>query len=304
MKTLLVSGGTGFIGKKLVAKLLARGDRVLVLTRAGSERKVPSGATAVVWDPSTAGPWTHRVSEVDVIVHLAGEPVIGARWSDEQKKKIRDSRVISTRLLVDAMRTATQKPSVFVCASAVGYYGDRDASEDLDETSRGGTGYLADVVRDWEAEASKAAELGVREVRARIGIVLGDGGALEKMLTPFKLFVGGPLGSGKQAVPWIHGDDMVSMLLFAIDNDEVRGPMNGTAPNPVTMREMSEILGRVLRRPSWIAAPTFAMRIVLGESADAVLTGQRVLPRVAERLGFTFRFRDLESALRDLLTQT
>ncbi|MFO0658750.1 MAG: TIGR01777 family oxidoreductase [Polyangiaceae bacterium] len=302
MKTILVSGGTGFIGKKLVRALLARGDRVWVLTRSGSEKKVPEGATALVWDATSIGPWASKLNETDVVVHLAGEPVIGARWSDSQKQKIRDSRVVSTRLLVEAIRNATQRPHAFVCASAVGYYGDRDPNEVIDEESKPGTGFLADVVKAWEHEAAQAGELGIREARVRIGIVLGDGGALEKMLTPFKMFVGGPLGSGRQAMPWIHGDDMVGLLLFAIDRDEVRGPMNGTAPNPVTMREMAEALGRVLKRPSWIPAPTFALRVVLGESADAVLTGQRVFPKVAERLGYSFKFRDIEPALRDLLT--
>lgn len=298
----MVSGGTGFVGSALIKELQNRGDSVIVLTRPGSESRVPQGAEAVVWTPEKIGPWAKAISGVDAVIHLAGEPVMGALWSDEQKKRIRDSRVLSTRNLVQAMKDAAQKPNVFVCASAVGFYGDRPAGEILDETSAPGTGFLADVVTAWEQSAEPAAELGIRTASIRIGIVLGEkGGALEKMILPFRFFVGGPLGTGQQPVPWIHLRDMVKILMFALDDERVRGPINATAPKPVLMRELSAALGRVMGRPSWLPAPSFALKIAMGEAATAVLTGQWVVPAALEKLGFSFEFRDVEPALRDLL---
>jgi uncharacterized protein len=298
---IVVTGGTGFIGRKLVAELVKRGDSVTVLARRAGDPRVPAGADSTVWEPEKEGPWMDVIGSASAVVHLAGEPVLG-RWTEEKRKRIVDSRVLSTKLLLAAMERAPSRPRVFVCASAVGYYGAHSPEEDVDETSPAGDDFLAAVVRAWEDEAKKAAALGVREVRLRIGIVLGeDGGALSQMLTPFRFFVGGPVGSGKQPFSWVHHQDVVNLLLLALDDERVKGPLNATAPNPVDMDGLARALGRALGRPSAFRVPAFMVRFALGEAAFPILTGQRVLPREAERLGYQFRFADLDRALADVV---
>jgi len=303
MKTVLLTGGTGFIGPKLTEALIQRGAQVTVLTRDPSraQKKLPSGARAVAWDPEREGPWFEEVARASAIVHLAGEPV-AQRWTPEVKRRIVDSRVIPTRLIVEAMRRAKQRPSVFVSASAVGIYGARPAEERLDESAKRGEGFLADVVEAWEAEAVGAEELGVRTALLRIGVVLGEGGgALEKMILPFKLFAGGPIGDGKQVIAWVHSDDVLGLVLFALDEERARGAINTVAPNPVDGRALAKAIGRVMHRPSWIPAPAAAVRLVMGEAAVVVTTGQRVVPRKAIELGYEFKYPEIEPALRAVI---
>ena len=299
-KRIVVTGGTGFVGRKLVEKLVARGDEVVVLARRANDPRVPAGARCEAWTPDAIGPWASHVDGARAVVHLAGEPVMGSRWTDEQKRRIRDSRVLSTRAIVDAIAKASSRPEALVCASAIGLYGPRPPEETLDESSSRGEGFLADVVEAWEEEAVRAESFGARVVRLRIGIVLGDtGGALAQMTLPFRFFVGGPVGSGEQIVSWIHLDDVVGLLLLAIDDPAAKGAVNATAPSPVSMRELARAIGRALHRPSFLPVPSLAVRVALGEAAEAVLTGQRVLPRAAERLGYRFRFTSIDDAVAD-----
>lgn len=303
--TVLVTGGTGFIGRKLIEALLQRGDSVLLLTRSPerAQKSLPKGARAAFWDPLKEGSWLEEVGHAQAVVHLAGEPVV-TRWTDEARKAIFASRVDSTRLLVRAMREAKEKPSVFLCASAIGFYGPRPSDELLDESAKRGEGFLADVVEAWEKEARRAEELGIRTVRLRIGIVLGEGGGpLEKMILPFKMFAGGPIGDGNQAMSWVHADDVVGLLLFALDKPEAQGAINAVSPNPVSGKEMADAIGRVMRRPSWFRTPEAMVKLAMGEAAEVVTTGQRVIPAEAQKLGYAFRYPKLEAALRSILTR-
>lgn len=305
VKTVLLTGGTGFIGRRLVNALARRGDRVVMLTRdpdrARRRSALPDGVTAAAWDPEREGPWLEEIGRASAIVHLAGEPV-AQRWTEEARRAIVASRVDSTRLIVEGMRRAEQKPDVFVCASAVGYYGPRPADEVLDERARRGEGFLADVVARWEAEAQRAEELGVRTVMLRIGVVLGEGGgAIEKMVLPFKMFAGGPIGPGTQVISWVHADDVEGLALLALGDTRVRGPMNVVSPNPATSKELADAIGRVLRRPSWLKTPEAIVRVALGDAAEVVTTGQRATPARAKELGYTFRWPDLVPALASIL---
>ncbi|MDI1437222.1 TIGR01777 family oxidoreductase [Polyangium sorediatum] len=305
VKTVLLTGGTGFIGRRLTETLLQRGDRVTVLTRDPDRArgKLPRGATAVAWDPEHEGPWLDEVGRASAIVHLAGEPV-AQRWTDEARRAIVASRVDSTRLVVEGIRRAEKKPEVFVCASAVGYYGPRPPNEALDETGSRGEGFLADVVERWEAEAAKAEALGVRTVMLRIGVVLGEGGgALEKMLLPFKMFAGGPIAPGSQVIAWVHAEDVVGLALLALNDARARGPINVVSPEPATSKELATAIGRVMHRPSWFTTPELAVKVALGSEAVMILTtGQRVVPARAKELGYVFQYPALVPALASILT--
>ncbi len=296
---ILITGGTGFIGRPL-CELLAQGGHALrILSRKPSAR--PAGTTGVemlaVPRPDDAARWQDAVRDCDAIVNLAGESIAEGRWSESRKQVIRDSRIGTTRALVDACAALDRRPQVLVSGSAVGFYGPH-GDEELDETSPAGTDFLASICVDWEAAARRAEALGMRVVRARIGVVLGPGGgALAKMVTPFKMFVGGPLGSGRQWMSWIHLDDVCGMIAFALGHP-VEGAMNATAPDPRTMRDLSKALGAALGRPSWAPVPAPVLRIALGEMSDMLLNGQRVLPRVAEQAGYRFRHPRLEEALK------
>ncbi len=297
----LVTGATGFVGRRLLAKL----QQPVVLSRnaAKAEQALkPLEVKAFCWDPQTGPPPAAAFAGIDAVVHLAGDPVAEGRWTAAKKARIKDSRVIGTRNLVAGMRSLATKPRVLVSASAVGIYGSR-GDEALDETSAPAGDFLADVCAGWEREAAAARELGIRVVPIRIGIVLGKGGgALGKMLTPFRLGLGSPLGSGRQYMPWVHLDDLVELMLFSAREENVTGPLNGVAPSPVTNREFTKTLGRALGRPTFMPpVPRFALRTMLGEFADVLLASQRVYPRAAESAGFTFKFRELEPALRDIL---
>jgi uncharacterized protein (TIGR01777 family) len=238
------------------------------------------------------------MSETDAVVNLAGASIADGRWSDARKRAIRESRVESTRALVAAMRTASPRPRVLVNASASGFYGDT-GDDEVDEGMPAGSGFLADVCRAWEAEAVKAEPLEVRVVRARLGVILGpDGGALARMLLPFRAFIGGPLGSGRQWMSWIQRDDVVQLVRTAVENEALTGPVNVTAPSPVRNADFARVLGHVLDRPAVLPTPAFALRLALGEMATMLLTGQRVLPAAALAAGYEFRYPELDGALR------
>jgi uncharacterized protein (TIGR01777 family) len=289
---ILIAGGTGFLGSALVKALRHRGHHVTVLSRH------PRKPGEALWPAaSDAGALLARVDRTDAVINLAGESIAGARWSSARKAAIRASRVNPTRALAEAIATASAPPSVFLSGSAVGFYGVRDDTP-LDESSAGGTDFLGQVCEEWESAARPAAERS-RVVLLRTGIVLDKrGGALPQMAMPFRFGVGGPIGSGQQYMSWIHLQDWVNLVLWAIDRDAVSGPMNLTAPTPVANEEFSRVLAGELRRPGFMRAPAFAMRLLLGEMADAlILGGQRVLPRKAEGDGYTFRYAHLAPAL-------
>ena len=296
--TIVVAGGTGFLGGALVTRLRAAGHRVQVLSR-----RPATGA--LVWSPDgSVGPWATALADADVVINLAGESIASGRWTTARKARIRDSRIRATRSLVTAIEAAPRRPAVFVSASATGYYGPR-GDEPVTERTPAGDDFLAAVCRDWETEALRAAPA-TRVVLLRTGIALArDGGALPQMALPFRLFGGGPVGSGRQFYPWIHRDDWVNMTIWAIATAAVSGPLNVTAPTPVPNREFARTLGRVLRRPAFVPAPGFALRLALGEMADALLlTGQRVIPAQAQALGFRFEHPELEAALREIYSRS
>jgi uncharacterized protein (TIGR01777 family) len=297
--TIVIAGGSGFLGSALSRDLTAQGHQVVVLTRQ-TPNTLPSrpGATYVTWTPNgTRGAWAGALDGADAVVNLAGESIAAKRWSARQKEKIRDSRLLATRSLTTAIREASSPPRAFVSGSAVGYYGNR-GDETLTEISTPGEDFLSWVAREWEAAADEVAHV-TRVSLIRTGIVLDRrDGALAKMLPPFQMFVGGPLGSGTQFMPWIHKQDWVRLVVFAMSHDGARGPLNATAPNPVTNAEFSKALGRALKRPSILPAPAFALRLALGEMADALLlSGQRALPVRATDLGFSFRYTNIDEAL-------
>jgi uncharacterized protein (TIGR01777 family) len=302
-----VTGGTGLVGRRLLKRLLDRGDQAVVLTRrAGHARELfGSRAEIVEGDPMRHGAWMDAVGDCDAVVHLAGENVFSRRWNADFKKLLYDSRILSTQLVVEALRRKPQRADgrqkVLVNASAIGYYGPRD-DEELTEDSPPGSDFLANLCIEWEKAARAAESAGVRVAMIRIGVVLDkEGGALAKLLTPFKLGAGGPVGSGRQWMSWIHHADLVGLFLLALDNTDAAGPINGTAPNPVTNREFGKVLGRVLHRPSFVWTPGLALRMLVGEAGDLIVTGQRVLPRRALGLGYSFEYPTLEAALTQIL---
>jgi uncharacterized protein (TIGR01777 family) len=302
-----VTGGTGLIGTRLVKRLQERGDSVVLLTRrAASLGDRLAGCTVIEGDPMVAGPWMDAITDCDAVVNLAGENIFGKRWNDDYKRLLMDSRVKTTENVVAALtrrpHTEAGVAKTLVNASAVGYYGPH-GDEELDEDSPPGDDLLARICVAWEKSALTAVVAGVRAVLLRIGVVLArEGGALATMMTPFKLGMGGPVGSGKQWLPWVHRADVVGLALFALDNAAAHGPINATSPNPATNREFSKALGRALHRPAFMPVPGFAMRLRFGGVAEVILEGQRVLPKQALRLGYQFQFPDLDAALADILT--
>ncbi|MEA2154826.1 MAG: uncharacterized protein QOE11_966 [Solirubrobacteraceae bacterium] len=294
-----VTGATGRIGSALVAALKARGDEVTALSRNPEKAGERLGVEALAWDPQNEGAPMAALVGRDAVVHLAGEDV-GQRWSKEVKQRILDSREGGTRSLVHAIFDAKPRPPVLICASASGFYGAR-GDEPVDETSPPGRDWLADVVVRWEAQADTA-KLGTRVVKVRTGVVLdAEGGALAKMLPPFKAGLGGPVGGGRQYMPWIHLDDIVGIYLAAIDSPSFAGPINASAPNPVTNKEFSHALGRALHRPAVAPIPGFTIKAMYGEMAQIVLKGVRMVPGRAPELGYEFAHPDLDEALRDTL---
>lgn len=293
----LVTGATGFVGGRLLQRL----ESPAILTRDPARALIQTPhARPFHWDARSAPP-VEAFENVDVVIHLAGEPVAAGRWNSAKKQRIRDSRVLGTQAIVAAMAELPRKPRAFVCASAVGYYGMR-GDEWLDETSRPGDDFLAGVCVEWERAAAAAAPLGIRTVSLRIGIVIGrDGGAMSRMLLPFKMGFGGPLGSGRQWMPWVHLEDVVGLLMHAATRDGLQGPMNGVAPNPVTNREFTRTLGSVLRRPAIVPMPGLALRVLVGEFAEILLASNRIRPAVALESGYQFVYPELRAALEEVV---
>lgn len=299
MKKILITGGTGFIGKYLTQMLLKEGHFVTIVTRSPGKysEKQAKNRSYIGWDNGLVS----AMNEHDTVINLVGENLFGQRWTDEVKQRIYSSRIDSTQKLVDAMRESEKKPELFISASAVGIYGD-NGSKVLDESAPAGDDFLAKVCEDWENESRKAEELGVRVANPRIGIVLEEnGGMIEKMVLPFKFGVGGPIGSGEQYVPWVHMTDLCNALLFPMENESVSGPYNACSPEPETMNVLAKKMGKVLNRPSLFRVPEFVLNIALGEAAKPVLSSLRVQPKVLQTSGFNFIFEDLEEALADIL---
>ncbi len=293
-----IAGGTGFIGSALCGRLEELGHSIVLISSRPAPVLMPPNKEWVTWKPGQPGPWEQAVDGVDAVINLAGEPIPAKRWTGAQKEKIRSSRVNTTKALVTAIGKAKKKPNLLINSSAIGYYGPR-GDENVVEDTEPGNDFVSRVCIEWEEEAQKAESFGVRVVCLRTGIVLGKGGgALAKMVLPFKLFAGGPLGTGRQWVSWIQLEDEVGLIVHLLQTEDALGPVNATAPGPVTMKELCRALGKALHRPSWAPVPTFALRLLVGEMADVLVTGQRVLPAKAQQMGYTFKYPDLTEALR------
>jgi len=301
-----ITGGTGLVGTRLIEHLQRRGDKAVVLSRrANAAADLGSEVEVVQGDPTKPGPWQNRAAECDALINLAGEGIVSKRWSSEFKKLLRDSRVQGTENCAAAISRSPRRedgtPKVLVNASAIGIYGPHGA-EPVDESSPPGSDFLSDLCVDWEKAAMPATSAGARLVLARIGIVLDrKGGALSKLLLPFKLGMGGPIASGKQYMAWIHLDDVAGMLLFALDSPSASGPMNVTAPTPVTNKEFGKALGRAIGRPAFMWTPGFMLKLLMGQGAEIVITGANVLPKKAPQWGYQFKFPQLDAALADIL---
>ena len=308
---IVVAGGTGFLGGPLCESWAEEGHDVRVLTRslpAGQSQHdsgtgVP-GITRVGWSPDrSAGALATLVESANAVVNLAGESIGKGRWTAARRRALRDSRVLATRSLASAISSAATPPALFVSGSAIGYYGDRHA-EPLTEDAPPGRGFLAELCVEWEAEAQRAARSGLRIVTLRSGIALErSGGSLPKMVTPYRLFVGGRLGSGRQYFSWIHRLDWIEMVRWIVETPTVSGPVNATSPDPVTNAQFSHALGRALHRPALVPTPGFALRLLLGGMAESILTGQRVIPARARAAGFHFRYPEIDIALRGIFEQ-
>ncbi len=303
-----VAGGSGLVGSRLIPRLLERGDEVFLLSRRTNQLRdrIDKRCRLVPGDPVRPGAWMQTVDDCDCVVNLTGEGIFGKRWDAQFKGALRKSRIESTARMVEALRrkplNAAGKPKTLVNSSAIGFYGPL-GDEAVAEDAAAGHDFMAQLCVEWENAANQAKSLGVRTVLVRTGVVLDrSGGALQEMARPFRMAgFGGPIGSGRQYVSWIHQADMTGLLLLAIDNSSAEGPLNGTAPNPVTNKEMTRAIGRLLQRPACAPAPAFVIRMALGEVAEVVTRGQRVLPRKAQSLGYAFQFSDLEPALQDTL---
>ncbi|MEO1387465.1 MAG: TIGR01777 family oxidoreductase [Cyanobacteria bacterium J06634_6] len=301
-----VTGATGFVGTKLVDRLIEEGHDVKVFTRSESKARKAFAAAKfkpvefVTYTPTESGDWQAEVSGCEGVINLAGEP-ISERWSAERKNRIMNSRKVGTEKLVEAIAKAEQKPSVLVSSSAIGYYGTSETAEFFETSEPAESDFLSQVCQAWEAEARKAKDAGVRVAIVRTGIVLGDGGAIAKMITPFKLYAGGPIGNGKQWFSWIHIDDLVNLFIKALLDPSMNGVYNGTAPEPVRMKELAQTLGEVMDRPSWLPVPDFAIEALLGDGAVVVLKGQKVLPERTQAAGFTYDYAEPKEALKDVV---
>ena len=302
-KKITITGATGLIGTELCHALINRGDEVTVFTRDVASAKNSLGAAMkyVKWDYKNPIVWQDFLKNQDAVIHLAGANLFGKRWTEKYKKVILESREVSTKNLVSALKNSQSKVKVLISSSGVGYYGSR-GEEFLTEKSNSGNDFLAQVCNVWEREAAKASEIGIRTAMLRQGIVLSNkGGALAKFLPPFKLFIGGALGNGRQWFPWIHIDDLITIYLFVLDNAEISGAVNVASPQNVRMNQFAKSLGQILNRPSIFTIPEFALKILVGEAASTIVSSQRVLPQKLIDQGFKFKFENLEEALKDLL---
>jgi uncharacterized protein len=301
----VVAGATGFIGVRLVEQLHSLGYTVIVLARDAQKatRQFPKAAfpnvEIISYTPTLAGEWGGVFSNCDGVVNLAGTPIFGQAWSKTRKQEILHSRQLTTRQIVEAIKSASPKPQVLVNASAVGFYG-TDLTKEFDESSSGGNDFLAGICKAWETEADAASSLGVRVVKIRNGLVFGPGGFLGQILPIFKLGAGGKIGSGKQWLSWIHRDDLVNLIIFALTNPQIVGVANGTAPNPVTNEEFTQALAKAINRPALLPVPAFALQTLLGEASILALEGQKVLPKKAEMSNFQFQYPAIELALAQI----
>ncbi|MEL7332472.1 MAG: TIGR01777 family oxidoreductase [Cyanobacteria bacterium J06560_2] len=301
-----VTGATGFVGTRLVERLVAEGHDVKVFTRSEAKARKVFAAEKfkaveyVTYIPTASGDWQAAISGCEGVINLAGEP-ISERWSADRKNRILNSRKEGTEKLVEAISQADPKPSVLVSSSAIGYYGTSETAEFFETSEPTESDFLSQVCQSWESAAKKATESGVRVAIVRTGIVLGDGGAIAKMITPFKLYAGGPIGSGKQWFSWIHIDDLVNLFMKALLDPSMQGVYNGTAPEPVRMNELCQTLGEVMDRPSWLPVPDFAIEALLGDGAVVVLKGQKVLPERTQAAGFVYEYAETKEALKDVV---
>ncbi len=302
-KKIILTGATGVIGSRLCKLLISRGDNIIILTRDAKKAKETMNVDAEFINWNYKDPLSDKVKfdGINAVIHLAGANLFERRWSNEYKKIILESRTISTRILAQSINNSSGKPAVFISSSAVGFYGDKD-NQPITENSLPGNDFLSDVCKKWEIEAKIVENSEVRLVNIRTGVVLNSNeGALKQMLLPFKMFVGGPIGNGKQWFPWIHIDDILNIYLFALDNNNIIGPLNAVSPNPVIMREFANKIGKVLNRPSLFPVPISALKLMLGEVADVISASQRVIPEKLLSYGFKFKYEFLIDALEDLL---
>ncbi len=300
---IIVTGGSGFIGRRLCQALLQDQHQVTVLSRspAATKTRLDSRIAITEWDGRIPGGWEQTLDTTDAIINLTGEAIADKRWTQDRKQALRDSRIGTTRAIVQALSRVSNRPRTLINASAIGYYGPRDATP-VTEESQPGSDFLAKLCIDWELQATQAESLGLRVVRLRTGIVLGkDGGVLPRMLPPFYFFLGGPIAPGHQWMSWIHEQDVLGLIRWVLANQQVHGPLNAVAPQPVTMREFCRTLGHVLRRPSWLPVPESALRLALGELVTILTTGQCVEPTAALRGGYVFKYPALEPALRAIM---
>ena len=299
---IVVTGATGFVGMKLVERLDASGDRIIVLARNPQRashqfsKELFPHVEVVGYNPLALGDWDNVISGSDAVINLAGEPLAGVRWTAKRRQEIRDSRILTTKVLVEAIAKAAVKPQVLISSSAIGYYG-TSLDKAFDEYSCAGNDLLANVCKDWEAAADGVTSLGVRLVKLRTGIVLGMGGAIAKMLPIFQIGGGGKIGTGKQWFSWIHRDDLVDLIIFALSNPQIAGVVNATAPQPVTNEDFTVAFAKAIKRPAFLPVPAAALVLLFGESATVLLDGQRVMPRKAEINQFPFKYSNIDAAL-------
>ena len=305
---IIITGATGVIGVELALRLIGRGEKVVLLVRSpdAASQKIPGAAAYVRWDSDLeSGEWTGYVNGAKAVIHLAGKPLLESRWNDEHKAECYNSRILGTRHMASAIAVATEKPKVFISASAIGYYGSFSSCSDtpeLSESGKEGSDFLAKICFDWEKEALAAEKSGVRLVLLRTGIVLSTkGGMLQKMLAPFRFFLGGPIGSGLQCISWIHIDDEIACIIEALDNVAYRGPVNAVTSQSVSMKEFAITLGTVLGRPALLPVPKLVVEMLMGEGGEYAVKGQRVKPAFLQKQGFVFRYPKLSDALEDLV---
>ncbi|MFN5726119.1 MAG: TIGR01777 family oxidoreductase [Pseudanabaena sp.] len=303
---IVMTGATGFVGGKLVERLHALGDRIVVLARNSQKatRQFPQdifpNVEVIGYTPFELGDWAQVISGSDAVINLAGEPLAGVRWTDKRKQEIRDSRILTTKVLVEAIAKADVKPQALISGSAIGYYS-TSLDKSFDEYSNAGDDFLANVCKDWETAAEAVTSLGLRLVKLRTGIVLGMGGAIAKMLPIFQVGGGGKIGSGKQWFSWIHRDDLVELIIYALKNEQITGALNATAPKAVTNEDFTVAFAKAIKRPAFLPVPAAALILIFGEGATVLLDGQRVLPHKAEIYKFTFQYPDIDAALAQIL---